>query len=246
MKSNFSDQDILSLRSEGLSNKEISERLQVLPCTICRRLKKYGGNQNYLNQKRKSTTDELRAFLHRAEEIGFAELRKELGISRREINAIKSRCVKRGLVTRENYKSKDKRRKNKWSGDEISKMLMWSGIISREDIAKKLGSSSGRVIKERLVNMNIAGRDVNGVLLTKFREMFQCDPPRCVHSLTGPGGSAKYKIALWVDIEFWIKNKKIKSVPVITKKVEIMAMFQRWIWKGGRIKIWREIGKITQ
>lgn len=241
-KSKVTDDQILSGLKRGLTNKQIAEDARVSIGTIQRRLAVYGGNPNYLNAHRKSSTEELIQICLRASEIGWAALAKELKISYREMMNIKTRAVKRGLFRRENgYKSKDKRRKKKWSGSELAIMLKWSGIISRNEIAKKLGATSGRVIKERLLSMNIAGRDVNGILISRFREYFGCEPPRFVSSTTGPGGSMKYKLALWVDIEYWISARLIKSTPLITTKIKTMALFQKWIWGGGGIKIWREI-----
>jgi hypothetical protein len=111
-------------------------------------------------------------------------------------------------------------------------MLKMAGIIPRKRIAEILDRGNARVVKERMMKLNVSSRNINGMNIAVFRKTFGQEPRRSFRTLAGPSGAngaSFYTLVLWVDIEKWIDRGDLPTTNVLTKLVKTYALMQRWL-----------------
>jgi hypothetical protein len=136
---------------------------------------------------------------------------------------------------------KDTRRKDSWSAKEYKFLIRHSGLMPRIWIAEKLKRDKSEiVIKEKLSQLGLASKSVNGITLSQFRSAFGKDPEMYLQTEAGPSrgvhGQTYFKIVPWCWLDKQLKNEKLSAPKVFCQLVESMALFQEWIFEGNALK----------
>lgn len=224
----------------GLTNKEIAKRLNRplsgVSLVVSRKL---GGNPNYRLKKTKHKhlhEVALKTFLTHS----FEETAKILKLTESELKSCLTYAYQNEKLS---HIRKDKRRHDDWSSKDLLFLLKYSGILSRDEINKKINrGSSGRVIKEKLMQLKVAGKNVNGLTLSQFQKLFNHKPEFYIQTSAGSSGAPKgintcFKIVPWAHIDELLTKGIIEHEETVKKYISTMAMFQTWIhgkdyWKS--------------
>lgn len=237
-------QDIQSLIDEGYTYTEIAHILNQKYTVLVSRANRSGlKNRNYFKKKKRFSDQFLKDFSKKAKKIGWSRARQENNLTKDQVRRIKVLCYNQGFIEAKNsYRGHDTRRKTPWSGKELVTMLKYCGLIPRTEIMKKMDLNGMIVIKDRLRSLGLVSKNVNGLSFGQFRKLFERKPYTFIKTRAGPTNFT-FNIVLWTDIENWISERRIRSIPIMTKYVKSMALFQRWIWgvKDVRSKIKREL-----
>lgn len=228
---NFKD-EIEGLIAMGKTNPEIATELGLTINQVALfAQRELGGNPNYLKKKTKH------AHLH--EEIlklrlklSDAEIREKLGLTHGEMKSCMTYAYQR-----EEFKHLrvETRRRDPWSSEELRFLLRWAGVITRKEINEHLGRGKNEiVIKEKLQELGLCSKNVNGLTFSQFRALFKRDPIFYLSTSAGSPASkfseyANWKIVPWCHISEMIKDGEISYTSALHIQVEAMAMFQRWV-----------------
>ena len=237
--SDFHDQ-IKDLVGIGLTNPEIATEIGLTRPQVAAYVQKFlGGNENYLKRRAKHKHLHEKILKLRLK-MSDEEIRDKLCLSEGEMKSCMT-CAYR----REDLKHlrKDKRRRDSWSSDELRFLLKWSGIISQEEINKYLKRGKNRiVIKEKLQQLGLCSKNINGLTHSKFRALFGCDPFYFLQTSAGSPASkfselANWIIVPWCHIEEMLNDGVIDHTESLKIYVSAMAIFQRWVhgddyWKS--------------
>ena len=246
--------EIISLAQSGdILNKDIAEKFGRKPASISFILKKHG----IKNQACKKVIGKWN--------IKHAHLREK--VMTYFLNHSQEQTMKRFKLTKSELKSlmtigyrlpefkhlrKETRRHDAWSTKEYKTLLRYSGLKSRDWIAKKLNRGGENGIKDRLDLLGISSVTLNGITISKFREAFGKDPKFFLQTQAGPKRQLKskgnscsyYKIVPWVWLNKELKTGRLKAHKIFSELVEAMAAFQEWYFDGNAlIKLKRIVKK---
>lgn len=224
--------EIKNLIGQGLTNPEISKELGLTTNQVAIYSQRFlGGNPNY--KKRITKHKHMhKKILELRLKLSDEQIRKKLNLTKGEMKSCLTYAYKDPKLK---HLRKDKRRRDSWSKEELSFLLRWSGIISRTEINKQLKRGNSEiVIKEKLQKLGLCSKNVNGLTLSQFVNLFKCKP--YFYLLTNAGSptskfskSAHWKIVPWCHIEELLDKEKIKHNESIETYIRTMAIFQRWI-----------------
>lgn len=225
--------EIKAMIGQGMTNPEIASELNVSRNALAIYVqKKLGGNDNYI--KRKTKHKHLRKkVLELNLKMSNQEIAKKLNLTKSELKS----CFTIAYMDQDlKHLRKDSRRRDPWSTRELRFLLRWSGVISQSDINEYLKRGKGRiVIKEKLQELGLCSKNVNGMTLSQFRALFKKEPVYILETWAGSPSSkflnspTHFKIIPWIHIDEMIKDGHIDTVKSIAIYVEAMAMFQEWI-----------------
>jgi hypothetical protein len=226
---------IANLIKQGKTNPEIAQELGVSRARIALiSQRELGGNPNYMIRKTKHAhlRGDLLAFYmaHTAQET-----MEYFGLTASEFKSCLSVAygMKEFALLR-----KDTRTKEKWSGSEVATMLRYAGILRRNKIAKIINRGNARTVKEKCLALNVSTRNINGVNLTQFRNMFGFEPKYQIRGEAGPGSTARNRFVIipWAYVAKCYE--RVNHDKTLLKIFEAYAMFQRFIWGGNP---WRKM-----
>ena len=235
-KNNDLHKEILAQRNLGLSNPEIAKKLNVSKARIaCILQKHYGGNSNYrkrITKHRHLHKEALIAYQNN----NFNEAAKELNLTLSEMKSCLSLAYKDPKLK---HIRKDSRRKDKWTSEQLIKMLQMIGLRPRNAIAKKIKRDNERVVKEKLQHLGLKyPKYLNGLTLSRYREIFGVEPQFYIQTDAGPGNgpgdhiATFFKIVPWVYIQDQIMSGELRPPQIIKQWIKIMSDFQEWIHNG--------------
>lgn len=121
---------------------------------------------------------------------------------------------------------KDSRRKDEWGLEEMLFLLKYSGVQSRQWIAKSLDRSSARNIKERMQKWNASTKWLNGMPLAWAITLWPEAKPPSFKTAAGPG-VFKYRIVTWHDAA--ILAEKCKTPQEVRACIRAMVRFTEFI-----------------
>lgn len=199
--------------------------------------KHFGGNPAYLKRITKHK------HLHEAVLIyfknhTFEETAEEFELTSSELKSCMTYAYKDPQLfnlrkdTRQNHR-------NLWTAEQLTTMLRMCGIFSRDSIAKKINRGNARVVKEKLIDLKVSSRNINGINLSQFEKGFGFKTDKVVSKNAGSpskNGTSYFKIVLWDDLEKMIATKEIETFPVYEKLIYTMANFQRWLWNTNNVR----------
>lgn len=128
---------------------------------------------------------------------------------------------------------KDTRRRDTWSEKETLFALRRAGVISREEIARKLKRGTMHSVKEFLFRMDLPSKLVNGIPLTWAKLIWPQESQfRFVQTRAGPTSMNNqfcFKLIPWVEAEKLALANETDSI--VKSCIFSMARFQRFIHK---------------
>jgi hypothetical protein len=228
-------QTIKRMIEDGKTNLEIASFLNCSNESLSVFVrKKFGGNPNFLNSIKKHS--------HLHEEVLKLRLRHDdefimdkLNLTSRELKSCLTAAYKKPSLA---HLRKDKRKRDPWSNYELKYLLKNAGLISRKKINDHLKrGKSDRVIKEKLNSLGISSKNLNGLTLTQFKNLFKKDPDNFIQTSAGPPNAfqragengGRFKIVTWIEISKMIKEKKIDAPYAFKKYIDAMTLFQNWV-----------------
>lgn len=224
------------LIDEGLTNVQIAEIMGRSRAGI--QIKSHrvaGGNPNY--RKIKTRHAHLREPVFKYfQKHTWEKTRQKFGLTQSELKTIFTVGYK--SVKLSQFR-KDTRTHDKWTTDELLFLLRHAGLQQRDWIAKKIKRGNSRVIKEKLMNLGVNTRYLNGMTLSRYRLVFGREPRRTVDGKAGPTRGCmptRFKIVPWTDIERDFESGRVDQLDAIRTITEIMARFQRWIHGGQPVR----------
>ena len=218
--------EIRLMIDNGLTNKQIAEVYGVSRYSIAVAVqKKLSGNPNYRLQKQKYKhlyEPVMKYFINHT----WDETKKHFSLNDRNLKSIFSYAYKSKSLKK--YR-KDSRRKDAWTIDELKALVKTCGLIERKDIARILKRGNGQGVKDKINQLGLKSRNVNGLTLSQYRELFGKEPKNLIKTNAG-SGLMRIKLVPWVMLEH---EKDLKKMPkFINEMVQSMAMFQRWIYES--------------
>lgn len=223
---------IVDLIACGYTNPQVAEELNLTVSQVSNYARReLGGNSNYLRGKKKHAhlhEEILKAKIN----LGESELAEKFGLTMSELRSCLTCAYKRPEFA---HIRKDKRRRDAWSAKELRFLLRWSGIIPRADIAKHLKRGRGSiVVKEKLQQLGLCSKNVNGLTLSQFTSLFKAEPEYVLETIAGSPASkftqyANWKIVPWCHIREMLQSKKIECVEAVKVYIDTMAIFQEWV-----------------
>lgn len=215
--------EIRLMIDNGLTNKQIAEVYGVSRDSIVAVVrKKLSGNPNYRLQIQKYKhlyEPVMKYFLNHT----WDETKKYFNLNDNNLKSIFSYAYKSPELKK--YR-KDTRRKDEWNLQELKTLLVSCGLIERKDIARMLKRGNGQGVKDKINQLSLKSRNVNGLTLTQYRELFGKEPKKLIKTKAG-SGLMKIKLVPWVILE---QDKNLNDMPDFIKTlISTMAIFQRWI-----------------
>lgn len=232
MKARDLKQEIVDLIGQGKTNPEIAAKLDISKNSVAVfTQRELGGNPNYL--KRKIKHKHLhRKVLTAKLAMNDLELMEKFNLSASELKSCLTSAYKREEFA---HIRKDKRRRDAWSSEEYKFMLKYSGIISQDEISQQLKRGKGRrVVKEKMQQLGLSSKYINGLTLSKFYALFKKAPIYYLETTAGPPCSkfskrSHFKIVPWCHIREMLIDGYVEQCEVFQVYIDAMAMFQRWI-----------------
>lgn len=215
---------------KGLTNPQIAAivgRSRFVVANIVKR--EIGANPNYRTITEKHRNRNLyKLCLEHFQDHTFEETQLKFELTKSELKSVFTYAYRMPHLA---HLRKDERRRDAWALKETLTMIRMAGLVERKTIGKVLNRSKNyQGIKDRLNLMNLKSRSVNGLTLSKYRELFDRDPRVSIRTNAGSGGSNGLKVILvpWVSID----GRSLKGRPeFILKLIKSMTMFQLWIWE---------------
>jgi transposase len=126
------------------------------------------------------------------------------------------------------YKTKDQRRHDSWTSDELITLLQYSGLQERGWIAQKLNRGTMQSVKECLGRMSSSSRYLNGLPQKLAEELLKVplDAVKTAAGAPGPNGNCKTKIVPWVVMAAVIRKQKLKLAPAVEAGIVALSKFQ--------------------
>ena len=227
---------ILVLATKGHTNSEIAEMLGKKKTQVASFIQRSGGNPSYRKRIKKYDDDKIKKAFEIFQKASFDETAEIMGLTKTELKSLMTigYTKERFCVYRKDTRINHRR---KWTVTETTKMLKWAGLIPRKRIALKLNRGNDRVIKERLMKIGIATRNINGIPVRQFAQFFGKEANDLLSSgKIVPSGIGRFNIILWVDVSKLIKGGLLAVTPTQELIVETRAKFQNWLWGGSTKK----------
>lgn len=222
---------IASGLKRGLADPEIAQELNCSKHSVTMfRQRHIGPNPNYM--KRKTKHKHLREDVFKYfQKHSYKECMEKFGLTKSELKSIFTVGYKIDALKK--YR-KDSRRKDAWTEEQIKEMLKCIGLLSRKEIAKRIGRGNARVIKEKLQHLGMTyPKYTNGLTMSRFRAIFGCEPEFYLETTAGPGrgmyASTFFKIVPWCWIKDAIESGDLSPASPIIAWVNAMADFQEMI-----------------
>lgn len=177
----------------------------------------------------------------------WGETREHFGLTQSELKSIFTVGYR---LPQFKHLRKETRDHSPWTADQLKTLLRYSGLRPREFVAKKIGRGNAKsCIKERLMKLGIASRNLQGLTLSQFRQLFGKDPRFYLQTDAGPNGGLKtslptrWKIVPWVWLDREIGADRLKTKKEIRIFINARARFQDWIFEGNSIRKMKRILK---
>lgn len=240
MKAKEFHTEIKDLINQGLTYPQISDELGLTRAQVsCYSQRFLGGNPNYINKKSKHKHLHKKILEMRLK-ISDKEIMQKLNLTKSEMKSCMTYAYKNKELS---HLRKETRRRDSWSNKELKFLLQWSGIIPRKEINDYLKRGNSEiVIKEKLQQLGLCSKNVNGMTYSQFTSLFKTEPFFYIETSAGSPASkfakfANWKIVPWCHIDEMIKNKDIEHTEAIETYINSMATFQRWVhgenyWKS--------------
>jgi hypothetical protein len=226
---NFTKQENTQIKAmirKGMLYHEIAKHLDRPRGSIAVQCRKLGlsSQKNYFKRKG--------GYYHRIEEIydlyktrTAAEVAEETGLKTSQVRSALLRAIK---VNPSRYKTKDKRRRDTWSAEELITLLQYSGLQERGWIAKKLNRGTHHAVKEVMSRMSSSTRYINGLPLMLAEQLIgeTLDSVKTSAGAPGSRGNCRPKLVPWVVMAAVIKKRKLSLKPTVIAGIEAMASFQ--------------------
>lgn len=241
MRKNWTDAEIgylLLLAESGHTLDETAQQLKRTKTQVRTKaayLRRHGAKLTFLDSKIKYPIELKEQALKYYQTHSFAETAKQFSLKPNELkNLLSSSYGKKEFKL---YR-KDNRCKRKWDTQDLVVMLKLGGFKRRDAIAKQLGRSKSRhhSVKDRLRELNISSRQINGLTLSQFHTVFGAKPKHFITTKAGSPG-CRWKIIPYVEIDRIIKAKEFRVSKTLRLAFEAMAMFQRWVWGDQNLSI---------
>lgn len=116
-------------------------------------------------------------------------------------------------------KDKRYRHRDKWTVEELKKMLQLCGQIRRSEIAKEIDRSNDRVIKEKLKKLGLKSTFVNGLTKSYTQKISKIKPT------LQPVGPLGQHLVTWIELSYDEYKDDILNI-----SIKALANFQRWIF----------------
>jgi len=251
LRKNWTDDEIgylLLLAESGHTLDETAQQLKrtkIQVTTKVARLRRHGAKLTFFDSKIKYPIELKEQVLKYYQTHSFAETARQFSLKPNELKSLLTRAY--GKKELKLYR-KDNRCKRKWDTQDLVVMLKLGGLKRRDAIAKQLGRSKSRhhSVKDRLRELNISSRQINGLTLSQFHAVFGAKPKHFITTKAGPpgrpsvsckSGCCRWKIIPYVEINRMIKDKELRVSKTLRLAFEAMAMFQRWIWNDKNLSI---------
>ena len=240
--------EVKALYKKGLSNNRIADRLKIKYGRVIYELGKFGLRNNKEARGVRSVYTEndylkvLNYFkTHTAKETQekFKDTKCESGLININFKSLLAYAQVPGSIFCHLYEKKDFRNHNPWSKDELLFLLQHTGFVSRLDIGLALGRGQDLVIKERLNQLGVASKSLQGLTLSQYRKFFEKEPKRFVQTTAGPTtGPTFFKMIPWIYMK---EDIKLLKGPVKTY-FKAMLLFQEFVYSdvGGIEKFLKE------
>lgn len=217
---------------KGFTNPEIAKILGITKCTVALLSTRWlNGNPNYLKRVSKHAhirEDVFKYFLDHT----FFETKQHFKLTDSELKSLMT--VGYRLKELKQYR-KDNRKRDLWTDKQIKASLQMAGLLPRNEIAQKIGRDNARVIKEKWMALRVSNpKTINGMTLTQFKKLFNCNPKVIIHTKAGPGrgaciGSTFFKIIPWVWIQDALAIGSIECDNLHRSMIQTKVAFQKWI-----------------
>lgn len=235
--------ELKRLIGQGLTNVEISEIMD-RPRTgiVIKANRVLGGNPNY--QKRITKHSHLREpVMHYFVTHTWEQTRKQFKLTESELKSLFTVGYRDPKLK---HLRKDTRRHDSWSVRELRFLLTHSGVMPREWIGRKLKRGTPVCIKEKLEQLGLSSRTVNGITLSQFIKAFGERPGFVLHTKAGPGrgGTSTYfQIVPWVWLDCELRSRRLRCAKPFRQVVSTMALFQEWIHQGNALAKLKRINR---
>lgn len=168
------------------------------------------------------------------------ETRKRFGLTKSEIKSLFTVGYR---MSRFKHLRKETRDHSPWTLNQLKILLRYSGLRSRLFVAKKIGRGNVKsCIKERYMKLGIASRNLQGLTLSQFVQVFGRRPEYFLQTDAGPHGGrsgllpTRWKIIPWVWLDRQIRKNKLKTSVEMRYLISARAMFQEWIFEGNALR----------
>lgn len=236
-------QQLKHLIDAGLTNPQIAEIMdRPISAIQIKAQRKFGGNPNYRALKSKHAhlrEPVMTYFLDHT----WEETRKKFKLTQSELKSLFTVGYR---IPELAHLRKDTREKSAWTTKQLQFLLTHSGLQPRDWIGKKLKRGNHICMKEKLAQLGVSSKNLNGLTLSQFREAFGREPEFVLETKAGPGRGGTptyYKIIPWVVLDEWRRQRKIKCHPIMRKLIKSMALFQEWIHEGNALRKMKKICK---
>lgn len=160
------------------------------------------------------------------------EVAKIVGLSYGQVQGILDVARRNGVIPK---MFKDKRDKTPWGSRELLALSRMVGLISSEEVAKRLNRSSARNIKERMrVSFNSKQKFLHGMPRSWVLEVFGDEfLDRQIETTAGPRSevcSWRFKITLWVDLQHM--GYAVGVSESFQTCLNALARFQYFLWQS--------------
>lgn len=224
----------------GFTNPEIAKELGLSVNQVANYARRYlKGNANHLKRITKHKhiiKDVMKYFLGHTEQ----ECLSKFNITKSEFKSIMTMGYRDKNLT---CYRKDTRRRDPWSKKELHFLLRWSGVLSTTEINNYLKRGVSKiVIKEKLISLGLASKNVNGLSYSQFTSLFKKEPLYYLKTAAGSPGSnsnsySYWKIVPWMHVKEMLGSGYINHTESVKIYIEVMALFQRWVhgkdyWKS--------------
>lgn len=249
------DSKLRALVAEGkLFNTEIAVLLKKKPSSIGWRIKKLG----LARSKDRACAERIGGWNKKHAHLRLPALRfyqthsaqetaKRFRLTDREFKSLITATYKKPEWKK--YR-KETRTHEAWSTKELKFLLQHAGLRPRKWIMAKIGRGNNVChIKERMQQLGVSSRTLQGITLSQFRKAFGQEPAFYLQTDAGPDGGPKsalptrWKIIPWVWLEQELKAKRLKTAKEFRLLVSARATFQEWIFGGNALKKMKRIVK---
>lgn len=234
------------LIKQGLTTPEIAERIGRPRSGVAIKVQRVcGGNPNYRLKITKHKHLRVRLLRYYKNHTAI-ECQKHFGLTQIEFKSCLTVAYK---LKSAKHIRKETRDHSPWSADQLKFLLQHAGLRPRQWIVERVGrGKSIYIVKERLMALGLASRNLQGITLSQFRQAFGKDPDFFLQTDAGPKGlsgvwlkAPHWKIVPWVWLDQEIKAKRLHARSEFRILISTHAMFQEWIFEGNALKKMKKI-----
>lgn len=224
---------IQKLLEQRKSNKEIADILGTSYATVAIFVRRHLGGNPYKTKHKHLREPVMKYFLKHTAQETICKFK----LTSSEFKSIMTVGYKMPEFA---HLRKDTRMKEPYTLKSLLLLFQLSGFVQRDCIAKAIGRSNSRVIKEKMQNLGLnSTKNMNGITFSQYVDVFGDEPKQFIRTQAGPFNSLRdyfFRLVLWSDIDNWLKDGLIRTDDVMNAYVSAMATFQRWFFKTENIK----------